>query len=129
MEGGGFWLWPAWSVRLASNTIPEVRRGLTAQTRPLGWAPFPVRCVPGKRCRPLCPCATCYPYTSYSKCPLYPTHAFFRTEAQEAHLLSDAPLTSRPLTSRRDLLDGSEKQELFVKPSPSSGPMSPSLQA
>ena len=66
---------------------------------------------------------------SYSKCPLYPTHAFFRTEAQEAHLLSDAPLTSCPLTSRRDPLDGSEKQELFVKPSPSSGPMSPSLQA
>ena len=30
VEGGGFWLWPAWSMRLASNTISEVRRGLAA---------------------------------------------------------------------------------------------------
>ena len=110
-SGGRVWLWLAWSTRLAFNTIPGVRRDLATQTRPLRWAPFMVRCSPrGRGGWPLCTCTTCYPHVSYSRCPLYPTHTFFRTEAQEAHLLSDAPLTSRPLTSRRDSLDGSEKQ-------------------
>lgn len=62
--------------------------------------------------------------------PTLPHPPFFRTEAQEAHLLSEAPLTSHPLTSLQERSPyGSEKQELFVKPSPSSGLMSPSLQA